>query len=116
MPRSPQRAHGPAFLQVRLPAELKNAVIDRCEALGCSLNAWLVEALRKGLRDDLGLPEPPPAKAALPTPADMIREWAVGERLVMPCGATTRCAALEPDGTWGHDGMGFCRSCGIRVG
>lgn len=115
VPRSPQRAVGPAYLQVRLPAELKNAVIDRCEALGCSLNAWLVEVLRKGLRDDLGLPEPPVAKAPLPTPADMIREWAAGERLLMPCGAVEPCPAVGPDGTWEHDGMGFCVECGIRV-
>ena len=115
MPRSPQRAHGPAYLQVRLPATLKNAVIDRCEALQCSLNAWLVEALQKALRDDLGLPEPPPAKAPLPTPADMIREWAVGERVSMPCGKVGRCAAVGDDGVWSHDGMGFCVSCGIRV-
>lgn len=113
--RSPQRAHGPAFLQVRLPAELKNAVIDRCEALGCSLNAWLVEALRKGLRDDLGLPEPPPARVPLPTHVDMIREWAAGERVLMPCGVVGRCAAVGVDGVWVHDGMGFCRECGIRV-
>ena len=115
MPRSPQRAHGDAYLQIRLPADLKNAVIDRCEVLSCSLNAWLVEALRKGLRDDLGLPEPPPAKAGLPTPADMIREWAVGEKILMPCGVTTSCAAMNSDGTWTHDGMGFCNECGIRV-
>lgn len=115
VPRSPQRAHGDAFVQVRVPAVLKNAVIDRCEALGCSLNAWLVEAVRKGLRDDLGLPEPPPAKAGLPTPADMIRVWAAGERVLMPCGAVGSCAAVGVDGTWVHDGMGFCTCCGIRV-
>lgn len=113
--RSPQRAHGDAFVQVRVSADLKNAVIDRCEALGCSLNAWLVEAIQKGLRDDLGLPEPPPAKAGLPTAADMIREWAVGERVVMPCGVVERCAAVGVDGVWAHDGMGFCTYCGIRV-
>jgi hypothetical protein len=115
MPRSPQRAHGPAYLQIRLPAELKNAVIDRCEALQCSLNAWLVEALQKALRDELGLPEPPPAKAPLPTPADMIREWAAGERLLMPCGKTEPCSATSTSGSWVHDGMGFCVECGIRV-
>jgi len=113
--RSPQRAHGDAFVQVRVSAELKNAVIDRCEALGCSLNAWLVEAVRKGLRDDLGLPEPPVAKAPLPSPADMIREWAAGERVMMPCGAVERCAAVGEGGVWSHDGMGFCVECGIRV-
>jgi hypothetical protein len=115
VPRSPQRAHGEAYVQVRVPAAVKNAVIDACEVLGCSLNAWLVEAIQKGLRDDLGLPEPPPAKAGLPTPADMIRQWAAGERVLMPCGAVEPCAAVGPDGVWSHDGMGFCGACGIRV-
>jgi hypothetical protein len=45
----------------------------------------------------------------------MIREWAVGEKILMPCGVTTSCAAMNSDGTWTHDGMGFCNECGIRV-
>jgi hypothetical protein len=115
VPRSPQRAYGPTYLQVRLPATIKNAIIDRCEALQCSLNAWMVEALQKALRDELGLPEPPPAKTPLPTPADMIRQWAVGEPVLMPCGATEPCPAVTADGVWVHDHMGFCTTCGIRV-
>jgi len=115
MPRKPLPATGPTYLQVRVPADIKNHVITHCETLQCSLNAWLVECIRRGLREAWGLPEPPPARAPLPTTGDVIREWAAGERLVMPCGATRRCAAVGEDGVWVHDGMGFCGECGIRV-
>jgi hypothetical protein len=42
----------------------------------------------------------------------MIRQWATGERTIMPCGKT-ECAVA--DSQWSHDGMGFCNECGIRV-
>ena len=117
MPRPPQPSttNGPNYLQIRLPGWIKNQIINHCEKLGCSLNAWLVEAVQAQLRADLRLPDPPPAKAALPTTADMIRLWAVGERVVMPCGAVEPCSAVDPEGRWVHDGLGFCGFCGIRV-
>lgn len=115
MPRAPQPANPETgnYIQVRLPGWLKNDIIAHCEKLGCSLNAWLLEALQAAIRADRGLPEPPQARAPLPTTADQIRAWAVGERLVMPCGKT-ECAAFDGE-TWDHDGMGFCRECSIRV-
>ena len=116
MPRSPQKATGQeAYVQVKVPGWLKNELIAHCGQMGISLNAWLVEAIRAGLRNDLSLPQPPPARAGLPTTADMIRQWATGERLLMPCGKTQTCGAVDDDGRWDHDGMGFCRECGIRV-
>lgn len=116
VPRAPQRAVDGAevYLQVRLPGWLKNQVIDHCETLGCSLNAWLVEALRSGLRAGQGLPEPPPARAPLPTVADQIRAWAAGESIMTPCGRVGSCPGTESE-PWSHDGMGFCTECGIRV-
>lgn len=115
MPRPPQPANPdtPNYIQLRLPGWLKNDIISHCETLGCSLNAWLIEAVQTALRSDRGLPEPPQARAPIPTTADQIRAWAVGERLLMPCGKS-ECSAYEGD-TWSHDGMGFCRECGIRV-
>ena len=116
MPRAPQPATGrEAYVQVKVPGWLKNELISHCESEQISLNAWLVEAIRAGLRSDLALPEPPPARAGLPTTADMIRQWAAGERVMMPCGTTEPCGAVGEDGRWSHDGMGFCVECGIRV-
>lgn len=115
MSRAPQPANPDSsnYLQVRLPGWLKNDIIDHCQKLGCSLNAWLVESLRASLRVERGLPEPPPARAPLPTTADQIRAWAVGEKLLTPCGKM-ECPAMSGD-TWEHDSMGFCVHCGIRV-
>jgi hypothetical protein len=45
----------------------------------------------------------------------MIRDWATGERVMMPCGKFQACAAVDAEGRWTHDGMGFCNECGIRV-
>lgn len=116
MPRSPQEADPdlPNYIQIRLPGWLKNEIILHCESLGCSLNAWLLEAVQAFLRANRGLPEPPVARAPLPNTADQIRSWALGERLLMPCGKEKSCPAYDGN-TWAHDGMGFCRECGIRV-
>ncbi len=117
MPRPPQKSAttGPNYIQVRLPGWLKNQLIEHAEKLDCTLNAWLVEAIQTQLRADLSLPEPPPARAPLPTTADMIRVWAVGERIITPCGKVSCPAVQEGDYRWEHDGMGFCNECGIRV-
>ena len=115
MPRTPQKATGQtAYLQIRLPGWLKNQIIDHCQNLETSLNTWLTEAVQTAIRNDLQLPAPPPAAAPLPTTADMIRQWATGERVLTPCGKEL-CAALDDEGRWSHDGMGFCNECGIRV-
>ena len=116
MPRSPQRAVGAeVYVQVKVPGWLKNDLIDHCESRQISLNAWLVEAIRAQLNLELDLPAAPQAKAPLPTTADMIRGWATGERTMMPCGRFDTCGAVDDDGRWSHDGMGFCNECGIRV-
>ena len=118
MPRPPQSAnpHTPNYLQVRLPGWLKNEVIAHCERLGCSMNAWLVESIQTALRDGRGLPEPPQARAPIPTPADEIRAYALGERLTTPCGRYDTCDGMDPAKVWDHDGMSFCSTCSIRVG
>jgi hypothetical protein len=45
----------------------------------------------------------------------MIRQWATGQTTLMPCGKTDTCPAINENGRWSHDGMGFCLECGIRT-
>ena len=103
-----------SYLQVRLDGKIKNEVAAHCRKLGCSMNAWLVEVIRSALREQRGLPEPPPARAPLPTMVDQIREWMAGESVVMPCGKTGSCEGMQKP-LFEHDGLGFCSVCEVRV-
>lgn len=70
----------------------------------------------RALRDDWGVPEPPPAVRGLPTVADEIRAYAVGERLTGPCGRVVgECVAVGVGGVGVAGGLGFCVGCGVRV-
>lgn len=116
MPRPPQPATGNlAYLQIRLPGWLKNQIITHTQNQNTTLNAWLIEAIQHALRTDLQLPPPPPAAAPPPTTADMIRQWATGQRTITPCGKTQPCTGQTQTGQWTHDGMHFCTECGIRT-
>lgn len=120
MPRPPAPAAGDdivTYLGIRLPGWLKNQVIAHCRDLDCAINGWMIEVIRRALRDEQGLPEPPPARAPLVTAEDEIRAYLRGERILTPCGKqdVSDCTAQQPDGTWDHHGLSFCRSCGIRV-
>jgi hypothetical protein len=116
MSRQPQVATttGTVYLQLRVPGWMKNKIIERAEELDTSVNALLLTAVKKWLEEDGALPLPPTAASPLPTTADQIRAWATGQKLTGPCGQT-KCPALDEEGRWQSDGMGFCTHCGIRV-
>lgn len=99
-------------LVVRIPGWLKNDIHALCADLSVSMNQWALSVLRDAVRASRGLPEPPPAKVGLPTPADQIRAWAAGEKIMMPCGLLEPCPGLSPDE---FAKMGFCPECQIRV-
>ena len=102
------------FVQVRLNGALKNEVVKHCDERGYSLNAWLVEIVKYGLRMQKGIPEPPQAFAPLPTPAEEIRAWAEGRKILTPCGKQGECYGTQNEPEF-HDGYGFCKECSIRV-
>lgn len=115
MPRRPIRAakdDQDYNLVVLVPGWFKNELISHCEELGTSINQWVVTALRDALRDAKGLPPPPPARAPLPGLDDQIRAWAVGEKILMPCGKPAPCPGDDPEHLAGFD---YCKECGIRV-
>jgi hypothetical protein len=113
MPRRPQKAKnldGEYQLVVRVPGWLKNQILAHCKSTGVSLNAWMANRLYLDLQAERGLPEPPQGRAPLPTPADQIRAWASGEKLLMPCGKTDCTPKLET-----VSGATYCKECRIRV-
>jgi len=113
MPRVPQRAKrrdGKYNVVVTIPGWLKNQLIDHCKKKNVSINEWLATRIYLGITEDKGLPDPPPARSPIPTTADQIRAWAMGERLTMPCGQTECDMKIEEVGN-----AGYCKSCRIRV-
>ena len=113
MPRRPQKAKrkdGKYNVTVVLPGWLKNDLIAHCAKKKVSLNEWLVNRIYNDILEDRGIPEPPQARAPIPTPADQIRAWAMGEKLTMPCGQTSCDMVVEEVGT-----AGYCKTCRIRV-
>lgn len=76
------------------------------------VQAWVAAQLHRALLEGRGVPSPPPARVGLPTTADEIRAYVLGERLLLPCGRVGSCAGLVPEVV---GGVGFCGECGIRV-
>lgn len=113
MPHKPQKAKkadGKYNVVVTIPGWLKNQLIDHCKKQGTSLNTWIGNVLYKAVQAEQGLPEPPPARAPLPTTADQIRAWAAGERIVYPCGRTE--CEVTPQTV---NGITYCANCRIRI-
>lgn len=117
MPHKPQRANQPDsnyHVILRLPGWLKNQIIDLAAANGVSVNQWLNTAVHKAALEQHGIPEPPQARAPLPTTVDQIRAYAEGEKLVLPCGRQGDSC----EGTLNPQPLGvhlYCPECHIRV-
>lgn len=73
---------------------------------------WATIVLYAAIREGKGLPLSPEPRP-VPSLVDEIRAWAVGERLLMPCGVVRGgCGFVLEDVGVG----GFCGVCGVRVG
>lgn len=117
MPHKPTRARQPDsdhHVVLRVPGWFKNQIIDLAADSNVSVNQWILAALRAAVLDQQGVPEPPQARAPLPTTVDQIRAYAEGEKLILPCGKMgTECA-----GTTSAQRLGthlYCPECNIRV-
>jgi hypothetical protein len=112
MPLEPQRASNPEGkynLTVVIPGWLKNRILEHCESLGISITEWVATRLMLDIREERGLPAPPPAVKGIPDATDSIREWLTGERTIQPCGKTD----CNPE--WEElQKMKFCTKCGVR--
>lgn len=99
---------------LRLPAHLKDSIIEMARGENLSQNAWAVNILRQAVLTGKGLPSPPPAHVPLPLPSEVLHAYITGESLVMPCGKVGSCEALvaPPERLSGVD---WCGACGIRL-
>lgn len=117
MTRIPVQAADPLawnYIQVRIPGRLKNEIISLAAEQNCSVNIWITQILESAVRAKKGIPEPPPARAPLPTVRDELRAYLKGEKLLTPCGREGSCTGTETPPML-VDGLGFCSECSIRV-
>ena len=117
MPHKPKPAQQPNadyHIVLRVPGWFKNEVIELAATDGVSLNQWLLAAVRKAALEQQGVPDPPQARAPLPTTLDQIRAYTEGTKLSLPCGKIgDSCAGtLEPARMGTHL---YCPECNIRV-
>ena len=104
-----------AVLYIRVPGHLKNQITDTAHTAGLSITAWCANILRLALREQHGLPNPPPATTPLPTPAEALHAYLTQQNLTTPCGRTGTCTGLTSPPEALH-GVLWCTECGIRLG
>ena len=112
MPPNPDRER---VLYVRMPDSLKREIDAAADAAGLSRNSWAANVLRLALREQRGLPAPPPAAAPIPSPADALHAYLTDVPLTTPCGRTGTCTGLT-DAPDALHGLLWCHECGIRLG
>jgi len=116
MPAKPRKSNDtqPATIVLRLPGKQKNRLVEHAEKLGVAYTNWCIQMLMRALDEELGLPEPPPARAPIPTQTDMIHAYLTGDKILLPCGREgVGCAGTDSPERFG--GASFCPECRIRV-
>lgn len=111
MPKPTVRARPEAkvAVQVNLPGELKNRILDAAQTAGMSLNAWLTNAIYQQLHHGDSRPEP----KAMPTPHEVIADYLAGRQTVAPCGKPFPCEGADQIEML--NGLEFCAVCHVRV-
>jgi len=101
-------------LHLRMPAWVKELVAEAAAAEGMAMAQYCAHVLAGCARDTIGIPEPPPAVAALPTVSDVLRTYIEGSKMIGPCGNAWPCEYSEEASKFIGDAE-FCGSCNVRV-
>ena len=109
-PAKPSDPDKEYWLHVRIPGWLKNDILALSQQQNMDLMDWAAVGLYILSREQRKLPVRPDSRP-LPTTADQIRLWAVGEKMLMPCGKQSCAYTPEVVGS-----STFCSLCGIRTG
>lgn len=112
MGRKPTRARNPKaehVISIKVTGHDKNALIDAAKREGMTLSAFLTYTAWEFIRSEKGLP-PAPAPHPKPTPDQYLREYLLGERVIMPCGREQCDMKIIT-----FDGAEFCQTCSFRI-
>jgi hypothetical protein len=95
---------------LRVKGRDKNEMIRYANKLGMSLSDFILYAVWAFILNEKGLPAPGSAQFQIPTPAEELRAYFTGVKLLKPCGQAECDMKLVLVG-----GMEFCSSCNVRI-
>lgn len=115
MPRKPIE-HDPdaeAVIYVRVSGAVKNEIVRFAESQGLSVSGWAASVLWFAAREGRGLPGPAVAVAPVPDASVVLRAYALGESVLVPCGRVGSCEGVVSGGVV-VGGLVWCGVCGVR--
>jgi hypothetical protein len=101
-------------LHLKIPAWVKALIAEAAEEEGMSMSQYCAHVLSMRARDTIGIPNPPPAAAPIPSISDVLRSYVDGSKLIGPCGKPWPCEYSEDSSKFIGD-VEFCGECNIRV-
>jgi hypothetical protein len=104
-----------AHLHISLPLWVKELVFAAAEKEETSVSQYCAHVLSTLARDTIGIPNPPPAAAPIPSVSDVLRAYVAGEdKLIGPCGEPWPCEYDQDQSNYIGE-CEFCNHCGVRV-
>ena len=101
-------------IHMSMPAWVKELIAEAAEAEGMSMSQYCAHILALRARDTIGIPNPPPAVAPIPTVSDVLRTYVDGSKMIGPCGEPWPCEYREESSKFIGDAE-FCGTCNVRV-
>lgn len=101
-------------LHIHMPQWVKELVASAAEEEGLSMSQYCAHVLAMRARDTIGVPNPPPAAAPIPSVSDVLRSYVDGGKLIGPCGEPWPCQYSEDSSKFIGD-VEFCGECNVRV-
>lgn len=104
--------HLDSFVNIvlRVKGREKNEIIEFARKLDMSVSDFILYAIYVFMLNEKGLPDPGSAQFQIPTPAEELRAYFTGVKLMKPCGKSECEMRLRLVG-----GMEFCETCNIRI-
>jgi hypothetical protein len=112
MGRKPKRSRTPKAehtISFKITGADKNALIDAAKKQGMPLSSFISFICWEYVRQEKGF-TPAPAPNPKPTPDQYLREYLLGERVIMPCGRENCDMKIVT-----FDNAEFCQTCSFRI-
>ena len=113
MGRKPKQSRHPKsehVVTIKVTGAQKNLLIKAAEEAGMSLSGFMNYTIWEFCQSEKSIP-PAPAPNPKPTPADYLRSYLDGTKILMPCGKEECNMQIVT-----FDKAEYCNTCSFRVG